>query len=169
MADGGLSLLIISSLVSAGGGLIAQKSAENAAKAQSDYQKNLLARKEGNSREALKENTKRDLRNKSRQLAQIRLAQAGSGVNTTTGTPLAVFGEMENAIDDRINEGTNLALDAIGDLKQEQENLRYGDKQRKAAGKIDRMSLGIKAATSFSGGLSDVNDRYGSNPFGLFK
>jgi hypothetical protein len=169
MADGGLSLLIISSLVSAGGGLIAQKSAENAAKAQSDYQKNLLARREGNSREALKENTKRDLRNKSRQLAQIRLAQAGSGVNTTTGTPLAVFGDMENAIDERTNESTSLALDAIGNLKQEQENLRYGDKQRKAAGKIDRMSLGIKAATGFAGGLSGVNDRYGSNPFGLFK
>ena len=168
MADP-VSLLIVSSLVSAGSGLIAQKSAENAANAQSENAAALLKRKEGNARNALVENTKRDQRNKQRQMAQIRLAQSGSGANTTTGTPLVIFGDMENAIDDQINEGTSQALDAIGSLKSQQDNLAYGDQQRKQAGKIARMGIGVNAATDFAGGLSDINQNYGTNPFGLFK
>ena len=171
MADGGLSvaLLIGSTVASTGASLVAQKSAENAAEAQSKSQQNLLERRAENQRQALAENTKRQLENKRRQLARVRLNQAASGFNTTSGTALAVFGDIEDSLDQQIEEQTNQALDAYQMTRSQQANLAYGDQVRRQAGGINRMAIGIQGVTNFASGYQDNYDRYGSDPFGILK
>ena len=61
--------LIGSTLLSAGAGVVAQKSAQNAADAASESQQNFLDRKTEDERQALTENSKRQQRNKQRYLA----------------------------------------------------------------------------------------------------
>lgn len=163
------AILGISTLVSAGAGLYSQKSAENAADAQSKSQQNLLDRRGEDQRVALTENSKRLQRNKLRQLAQVRVAQASSGFNTDGGTPLAVFGDLESQYDDQIDESTNRALDAIGNINMQRESLQFSDKLRSQAGGINRMAIGVNAATSFGAGYKDNYDRSKSDPFNIFK
>lgn len=169
MADGGASIfLAIAAISSAGAGIYAQKSAEDAANAQSKSQQDLLERKQSNQRQALIENTKRQARNKERQMAMVRLAQSASGFKTNSGTPLAVFGDIESGLDDEINETTSRALDAIGTSKSQIQNLRTGDKWRAHAGSIQRMAIGVEAATNYASAYGDNFDRSGQDPWSVF-
>jgi hypothetical protein len=169
MADGGLSLLIASTVASTGAGLYAQKSAENAAQAQSENTQNLLERKRENQRQALIENSERQQGNKQRYLAQVRASQAASGFNTSGGTALAIFGDIESSLDDQINEATSQALDAINTTRNQGQSLQFGDKLRAQAGGISRAAIGINAATSFGAGYGANYDRNDSDPFGFYK
>jgi hypothetical protein len=161
--------LVVSTLVSTGGALYAQKSAENAANAQSEHNQNLLKRKKETQRAALAENSTRQQANKRRYLAKIRAQQAASGFNIDSGTPLAVFGEIESRLDEDINESTSRALDAIGNTDNQMKGLQFGDEQREIAGNVNRVGIGVKSVSDFSTGYSDNYQRYGSDPFGILK
>ena len=169
MADGGFSLLVASTLLSTGASVYAQSSAKNAADAQSEHQQNVLKNRQDAQRNALVENTDRLQARKLRAMAQLRANQAASGFNTTSGTPLAVFGEMESRFDDEINESTNQALDAIGRIRSQQSGLRYGDRARSSAFGTNMIATGIGALTDFGTGYGANYDRSGSDPFGVFK
>jgi len=160
--------LIGSTLLSAGAGVIAQKSAQNAADAASESQQNFLDRKTEDERQALTENSKRQQRNKQRYLANLRANQAASGFNTTAGTPLAMFGEIESRIDDEIDESTNRALDSLSRIQSQKSNIAFGDKIRGAAAKTNMMAFGVKSATKFGSDYAANNERYGADPFGIF-
>ncbi len=168
--DGGLISggLIASTLLSAGAGVVAQKSAQNAADAASESQQNFLDRKTEDERQALTENSKRQQRNKQRYLANLRANQAASGFNTTAGTPLAMFGEIESRIDDEIDESTNRALDSLSRIQSQKSNIAFGDKIRGAAAKTNMMALGVKSLTNYGAGYAETNERYGADPFGIF-
>ena len=167
MASAGI--LIATTLLSAGAGYMQQKSAKDAAEAQSESEQNFLDRKLENQRVALTENSKRQQRNKQRYLAQVRAQQAASGFNTSSGTPLAIFGDIESSLDDQINEATSQALDAIGTTQNQKKNLQFGDKLRDSAHTTNMWALGIKTATSFAGGYTQNYDRTRSDVFGVFK
>lgn len=171
MADGGLSLLIASTVASAGVGVASQISAKNAADAQSEANQDLLDRRQQNERQAMVENSKRQQANKNRYLAQLRAQQAANGGNTQAGTPLAVFGDIENRYDEEINEATNRALDSLGQIESQKQNLRFGDRQRSAAMPLNMAAIGIGAATKFASGYGANYDRFGkkADPFGIFK
>ena len=160
--------LIVGTLVSVGTGLHAQKSAENAAQAQSKSQQNLLERRKEDQRQALVENSKRQQRNKERQLAQVRASQAASGLNTQSGTSLAIFGDIESVLDENINEQTSRALDGLGQLESQRDQLAFGDELRADAGATQRLSIGIQGATQFASGYASNHDRTGSDPFNIF-
>jgi hypothetical protein len=160
---------MILALASAGAGFSAQKQAEDAADAQSKSQQNLLERREEDQRQAMVENSKRLQGNKMRQLAQVRASQAASGFNTSSGTPLAVFGEIGTRMDDEINEQTNRALDAIGEIQNQSKNLAFNDTLRASAGGIQRMTLGVNAAASYGSTYKSDYKRSGTDPFGIFK
>lgn len=167
MADP-VTLLIVGTLVSTTAGIHAQKSAENAANAQSKSQQNLLERRKEDQRQALVENSKRQQRNKERQLAQVRASQAASGFNTESGTSLAIFGEIETRIDENINEQTSRALDGLGQLQSQKDQLAFGDELRSQAGSTQRLAVGIQGATQFASGYTSNYDRTGSDVFGIF-
>lgn len=169
MADGGASIfLIVSALASTGAAMYAQKSAENAADAQSKADQDFLDRKRENQRQALIENSKRSQRNKERQLARVAMAQASSGFRTNSGTPLAVFGDIESRLDDEINESTSRALDAIGNTANRIKNLRFGDKLRAYTGKAERMAIGVKGATDYASAYAGNYDRSGQDPWSVY-
>ena len=167
MADP-FTFLVISTLLSTTAGVVAQKSAKNAADAQSKSKQNFLERQQSDQREALVENSKRQQRNKQRQLAQLRASQAASGFNTEVGTPLAIFGDIETSLDERINDQTNQALDAISRTKSQINNLKFSDKLRDSAFKTDMLSTGVNAVTGFGQGYASNYDRTGQDPFKIF-
>lgn len=162
------ALLVGSTILSTGASLVAQNSAQNAADAQSENQQNLLQRRAEDQKQALSENSRRQLENQRRQLARLRLAQAASGFNTDTGTPLAIFGDIENTMDDQIEEQTNQALAAYQYTRSQQANLAYGDQLRSQAGAVNRLAIGVQGLTNFASGYEDNWDRHGSDPFGIF-
>ena len=168
MADP-VTLLVGSTILSTGASLVAQKSAQNAADAQSESQQNLLQRRAEDQKQALSENARRQLENKQRQLARLRLAQAASGFKTDTGTPLAIFGDIESTLDQGIEEQTSQALAAYQYTRSQQTNLAYGDELRRQAGRVNRMAIGVQGVTQFVGGYQDNYERYKSDPFGIFK
>lgn len=163
------AFLIGSTVASAGVGLVAQRQAKAAADAQSQAQQDFLTRQQENQRQTLIENTRRQQANKMRMLAQVRAQQAIQGANTTSGTPLAIFGDIENRIDEEIDEMTNQALDAIGRTRSQRQNLEFGDQVRAAADPINTMALGVRTLTNFGTGYADNYERFGSDPFGIFK
>lgn len=160
--------LVIGTLVSTGAGVYAQSAAKNAADAQSESQQNLLARREENQRVALSENSKRQQANKLRQLAQLRVAQAASGFRTDSGTPLAIFGDIETRIDEQINEQTSRALDAVGTIQSQRANLAFGDQLRSDAFGTNLLATGIQGASKYGSGYGRNYDRTGSDPFSIF-
>ena len=164
------AVLIVSTLVSAGTALNAQKSAEEAANAQSQSQQNLLERRAEDQRQALVENSKRQQDNKQRRLAQLRASQAASGFDTTSGTSLAIFGDIEGRLDEDIDESISRGLDAIGTLDNQRDSLAFSDDLRADAGGAQRLGIGINAATGFVSGARSNFQRTGNgpNPFGIF-
>ena len=168
MADP-LTIMAISTVVSTVAGVGSQVAATSAANAASKNQQNILDRKEESQREALTENTKRLQVNKTRQLAQPRASQAAGGFSENSGTSLAVFGDVESRVDEEINENTNRALDALGNIANQKKNLQFGDKVRKTAGRIKIVSTLIGGATQFGKGYGANYDRTGSDPFKIFK
>lgn len=168
MADP-LTIMAISTVVSTVAGIGAQVSAQSAADASSKNQQNILDRKEESQRQALTENTKRLQANKTRQLAQLRVSQAAGGFSENSGSSLAIFGDVESRIDEEINENTNRALDALGQINNQKANLKFGDKVRKTAGKIKMATTLINGATQFGSGYASNYDRTGKDPFNIYK
>jgi hypothetical protein len=166
MADGGLSIFI--ALASTGAKLATQKSAKDAADAQSQSSQNFLERKQENERLALVENTKRQQQNKERQMAQVRASQAAGGFSQTSGTPLAVFGEIESRLDEQINEQTNRALDALSSIKSQRDNLAYADSLRDSAYSTNLLATGIAGVASYAVGYKKDYQASGDDPFGIF-
>lgn len=169
MADP-VTALVVSSIVSAGTGFVAQKSAKDAADAQSQSSQNLLERNQENQRQALVENSKRLQRNKDRQLAQLRVSQAAGGFNTTSGTPLSLFGQIETRIDEQVDEQTSQALDAIGRTQAQRDSLAFSDSVRDSSHSSNQLASGVKGAVGF---VSSYGQNYrrtgrGINPFGVF-
>lgn len=163
------ALLIGSTLASAGVGVSAQLSAKNAADAQSKSQQAFLKRQADAQRAALDENSLRAQRNKARRLARLEAYQAASGFRTDAGTPLAVFGDIENQLDQDIDEMTNQALDALGRNESQRSNLAFGDKMRNRALPLSLAATGIQAASGLARGYAGNYDRYGEDPFKIFK
>ena len=168
MADPVTATLLISSAVGLGTSLHAQKASQNAADAAAKSQQNALERRKENQRQALIENTRRQERNKQRQLAQVRASQAASGFNTESGTPLAIFGDIESRLDEQVDESTSRGLDGISATNSQIDNIEFSDSLRDSAGRQERFAIGIGAVTKFSGDLTKNHDRTGFNPFGIF-
>lgn len=168
MATLATGAFILSSVVGLGTSLYAQSAANNAAEAAANSQTNALNRQKENQRQTLIENSKRQLRNKERQLAQLRASQAASGFNTSSGTPLAIFGDIESRLDEQINEGTSQALDAIGNTQNQINNVAYGEDLRRQASGVNTAAIFVGAATKFGSGYASNYDRTGNDPFSVF-
>ena len=168
MADP-VTIMLISSVVSTVAGIGAQVSAQSAADAASENQQNILDRKEESQRQALTENSKRLQNNKQRQLAQLKVEQAAGGFNTGGGSALAVFTDIESRIDEEIDESTNQGLDMLGQINNQRANLKFGDKVRKTAGRVQMATTLIGGATDFASGYSDNYDRTRKDPFNIYK
>lgn len=147
---------------------IRQQSA--AAKAQAGYQTAILKRREEDERNTLRENSRRALIDRERALAEVRVSQAARGFSAS-GTNLAVFGEIENQLDDRINQASNQALDSISQIQGQSQMIRFSEQQRKSAIPMQYAGAFIKGATqAYAGGKQDYA-LYGdkaANPFGIF-
>ena len=163
-----VGLLLATTLISTGATVIAQQSAKDAADAQSQSQQDALERSNENNRQALIENSRRQRRNKQRQLAQVRASQSASGFNTQGGTQLAIFGDIESRLDEQLNEQTSQALDVIGNRNSQISNLQFADGVRQSSFNTNLLSTGIQAGTSFGSGLRNNFNRTGDNPFGIF-
>lgn len=168
MATLATGAFILSSVVGLGTQLYAQSASNNAAEAAAKSQANALNRQKENQRQALVENSKRQLRNKERQLAQLRASQAASGFNTDGGTPLVIFGDIESRLDEQINEGTSQALDAIGNTQNQINNVAYGESLRKQANGANTAAIFVGSAAKFASGYASNYDRTGDDPFSVF-
>tara|TARA_R110000850_G_C9996151_1_gene468198 strand:- start:31770 stop:32294 length:525 start_codon:yes stop_codon:yes gene_type:complete len=170
MADGGLSAFMVASAVlSTGATVYSQKAAKDSADAASEHQQNVLDRRHDSQRNAMVENSKRLQARKLRSLAQLRAQQAASGFNTDSGTPLAVFGEIESRFDDEIEESTNQALDALTRTRSQQAGLAFGDSARSSAFGPQMVATGIGALANFGSAYGANYDRTKQDPFGVFK
>ncbi len=152
----------------------AKDAAEQSANAQAAHQQALLARQESNQRVALRENVKRQESNKVRQLAQLRVTQAAGGFNTTNGTQLAIFGDIETRLDEQVNEQISQGLDAIGDTRNQSEAIGFTNQVQNS---VRDAEFGANVFSTVAEGASDVFGAAkknfnatgkGANPFGIF-
>ena len=74
---------------------------KKAAEVEGQAREDMLDRKQEDARNALRENTKRRLQEKKRMLSRVRVQNARSGM-ANSGTQLAVLGEIESRLDERI-------------------------------------------------------------------
>ena len=101
-------------------------------------------------------------------MAQVRASQAAGGFSQTSGTPLAVFGEIESRLDEQINEQTNRALDALSSIKSQRDNLAYSDSLRDSAYSTNLLATGIAGVASYAVGYKKDYQASGDDPFGIF-
>jgi len=164
-----VSLTIASTVLSTGMGLYQQRQAGEAAKAEAGYQTALLNRKAESERDAMRENTRRQLIEKERQLAEVRVNNAARGFSPS-GTQLAVLGEIESRLDDRVNQSANQALGQIASYNDQRRMVAFSESQRKAAAPYAMAGTLIGGATKLASGMKQDYERYGerANPFGIF-
>lgn len=168
MADPLTLGLIVSTVVSTTATVYAQGQAKDAADAQTKTQENLIGRRIEDQRQALSENSRRQQANKQRQLAQLRVNQAASGFNDTSGTTLAIFGNIETVLDEQINENTSRGLDAIGTLENQRNNLAFERGIRDQSFRTQQITTGVNTAGRLGSGYYDNYQRTGSDAFSIF-
>jgi hypothetical protein len=164
-----VSLTLISTALSAGLGLAQQRQAGQAAKAEASYQTSLLTRKAESERDALRENTRRQLIDKERQLAEVRVSNAARGF-ANSGTQLAVFGDIDSRLNDRINQSASQAMGQIANYNEQKRMIAFSEAQRKAAAPLETAGILIGAATKQYAGMKSDYQTFGdkANPFGIF-
>jgi len=148
--------------------LQAQKHAQKSAQAQAQYEEKLLTRRAESERSALRENASRRIQERERTLAEVRAANAASGV-AMSGTQLAVFGQIGSRINDQIDEATNQSLDRIQMYGEQVKMSQFQTQQQKVAGKIDRTSTIIGGVVKSASRGYDAYQTFGNkSPFSLF-
>lgn len=164
LATYGTAITAATAVVSTGAALYAQKASSVASKAEAKYQQQLLQKKANAERATLSENTRRQLIERQRQLSQVRVNNAASGFDST-GTQLAVFGEIESRLDDRINQGVTQGFNQISSYYDQLRMSQFSETQRKKSELPSYLATGIKGVTSFVADLKSDYDRYGSDAF----
>tara|TARA_R110000868_G_scaffold124963_5_gene330206 strand:+ start:1017 stop:1529 length:513 start_codon:yes stop_codon:yes gene_type:complete len=164
-----ISLTLISTALSAGMGLAQQRQAGQAAKAEAGYQTGLLTRKAESERDVLRENSRRQLIEKERQLAEVRVSNAARGF-ANSGTQLAVFGDIGSRLDDRINQSASQAMGQVASYNEQKRMIAFGETQRKAAVPLQTAGILVGAAVKQYAGMKSDYNTFGdkANPFGIF-
>lgn len=165
MADPVSATLLIVSAASSVYGHNQQVAAANAA---TKTQENLLNRRIQDQRNATVENSKRRLAERDRYLSKVRVQNAASGFSNS-GTQLAVFGEIQNRLDEQINEATSQAFTQINQNQDRIRANRFANDQRVSALNTQLgASLINTAVGGYRQGKADYNRYGGNNPFGIF-
>lgn len=166
MADP-VTLAVGSTLLSAGMKIAGQYAAGQAAEAEAKFQQGLLERKREAERKAQKENVSRAMDDKRRAMARLQAQQAARGF-AGGSTQLAVFGEIEDRYDERINEMTNQSLDRIGAYQDQSAMIGFQSKQQKKATQFGMIGTAVKGVTTAGIRGYEFNKQYGDDPFKIF-
>jgi len=142
--------------------------AKQSAKVEAKNRQNVLARRQEDERNALRENTRRRLDEKKRHLAKVRVQNATSGF-ANSGTQLAVFGEIESRLDESINEATSRSMASINKYGQQIKLSKHSAKIQNKAFRTAQIGNVIKTGTKAAGAYSNNYDRSGYDPFSIYK
>lgn len=164
------TLTVGSAVVQTVGSIQAQKHASKAADVEAKYREDLLARKSTDERNVLRENSTRRLRERQRRMAEIRAEQAARGF-ADSGTPLAVFGEIESILDDQINQATNQGLDQISQYNEQIKMSRFSSANRREAESLNMFNTVLGGDTQLGSNLYGAHKEFGTkgDPFSIFK
>jgi hypothetical protein len=158
---------ILTTLVTTGLSLYAQKQAGTAANMEAKYREQLGTRQADATRDATRENARRRLADRDRALSEVRARQAAAGF-ANAGTPLAVFGEYRSRLDDQIDEATNQGLDAVANYREQVKLSQWQTTQRDAASRLNTFATLIGGATSLGSGYYTGYRTTGKDPFSIF-
>lgn len=160
-------MALASAAISTGAAMYAQDQSTKAANAESKYREQLLTRRAGSEREALRENSRRRMIDRDRQLSEIRARQAAAGF-ANSGTQLAVFGEIRSRMDDEIDSATNQGLNQLANYSDQISMSKFATSQRNAAHSTNMLSTAVQGATGAASGYRDNYRHTGQDPFSIF-
>lgn len=167
MAVPAVPLAIGATLFQTGVSMYSQNKAAQAADAQAKHEQQLLANRRDAERDALKKNTSKMLSDKRRKMAEVHAQQAARGF-ARSGTQLAVFGEIDDRLDEQIEATTNQALDRVAQYGNQIAMSKFDQKQRKSAAKMDMFSTALGGAVSAGFRGYQTKQKYGDQPFKIF-
>lgn len=159
--------LALTAIVKGGMSAMGQISANKAQEAQAAAQQEFIDRRIGSQRDALKENSSRLRENKKRSLAEMRVAQAASGM-AASGSQLIVAGGIESRLDERINEALNQGLNRISSLSAQREMVGFASEQKSNQLTGQLINTAITAAGNSYSGYRSGYRQTGEDPWNLF-
>ena len=155
-------------LVSGGMKMRAQRQAGKAAEAEAESRQALLARRSSDTRNSMRENSRRMREDKARAMAAVRVQQAQAGFGET-GTPLAVFGEIGSRYDEQIESVTDRSLNQLSDFAAQRQMIGFAEKQNKKSRKMSLLATGISTVAGAGFGYHTGFRETGKDPFNIFK
>lgn len=133
--------------------------AGQAANQQAKYNAAMQERQAGDERERLKVNSSRMLDDKRREMARMELYFHNSGASATSGTPLAVLGEVSSRLDEQIEDFATRSLAGISRLEDSARITRWSGKQAARAGVVSGFGTLLSRTASGAYGQTQWNRR----------
>jgi hypothetical protein len=129
-----------------------------AAAAVSEYNAKLLEAEGKNKEAEFMQGATRERMNQDRHLSAIRTRLATSGVQSTTGTPLAIFGDTASAFQLGVSDAARSTNMQLAMLRQKQAMLRYEGRQAQQAGFLSALGTGLQ-------GLGQASSMYSTHKY----
>lgn len=166
-----VSLAFIATTAASGVMSAMQQRAQGAqADATAKYNAQVKERQAQSTRDAMLENLRRQNDDKQRALASFRVRAAASNLDTEKGAPLAVLGDLNNRLDERIESVTNDALHREASLYDSARMERFAGKQANKASKTAAFGTLLSTAGQVGGQYrSGVKDGSIPDTFGLYR
>ena len=163
-------LSIASTVVGTAASFYATDQSKKAAEAEASYRQSLLKNQRVEEKTTLKENTRRRLQERDRQLSELRVLQASRGF-APSGTQLAVLGETQNRMDEEIDDLTNQGMGRIRQYGEQIRMSKFGAAQASQAADIQQFSNLLGGVTSGASSYASNYRNYGegADVFNIFK